>query len=338
MANPIPNNPLVSTTGGIFQGDLILVSGLVAALKDVRKNQWLLDFVFNSLTQDPVSYAHYGQNEVNAAKTWLLNQDIPIVPAYTLTSLKFPSVDVLLESSVEAESTLGDINDQVSEPIDAITPGIAQPITLFGPFSASYNPLTGTVTLPFATALIQAGQAAIVDTNSNIAYQIIKVVDAQNYDILPLINPLPNFNQATIVPASVLFTNNMGGVFMKETYSIGLHVAGEPTNLYRLQSLIIFILMRYKNIYFENRGLRRATVTMGRFEKDETFEGQIVYSRYINFQCFTKYQWPIDIEPPLTAILPIVQVINPLPTPPTYLQQVQLQGWQLLSDPLPSIK
>lgn len=338
MANPVPNIPLVSTCSGLFQGDLILQTGIIAAIKDIKANPWLIDFIFNSYTQDPVSYAQYGQKEVNEAKKWLLNQDIPVVPAYNLNSLKFPMVDVLLEQSVEAESTLGDINDQVSETIDAVTPGIAQPVILFGPFAAQYDALTGTVTLPFPTAFIEEGQVAIVDNVNNVAYTIIKVIDSQNYSILPLINPLPNFSQATIVPASALFTDNMGGMFFSETYSIGMHVSGEPTNLYRLQSLILFVLMRYKNIYFENRGLRRTTISLGRFEHDDNFEGQIIYSRWINFKCYVKHLWPISITPPLVAILPSIKVIEPLPTPPSYLQQAQLQGWTMLPDVSPQFK
>lgn len=116
---PLTNSqiPISSIVSGIIQSDILLKSGIEAAIADIKANPWLLDFVFNGLNQDPLSANTQGQKEVDAAKTWLLNNDINVELAWNFNSPKVPSFSILLDSSVEAESTLGDVNDEVDRKI-----------------------------------------------------------------------------------------------------------------------------------------------------------------------------------------------------------------------------
>jgi hypothetical protein len=329
-----------SLVPGITQSDILLKTGIEAAIKDIKANPWLLDFIFNGLNQDLISSNVYGQKEVDAAKYWFLHNDINVQLAWTLNQPKVPCFSILLESSVEAESTIGDINDLTSEQIDAVTPGIAQQPIVAGPFSCGYDQMTGLVTIPSADATYQINTGClIVDNVNNKAYPILDVVTTTSFIIGLGINPPPNFNTATIVPASFLFTDDIGSCQFTDTFSIGVYALGEQTNLWRLQSLLMFIFLRYKNIYFENRGLRRATLSLGRFEVNDDFNGQILFSRFFNFRCFVKSWWPTTISPPLTgvSVYPLT-VISPTPTPPAYLQQVYQQGWGMVGDKFPPLK
>lgn len=325
---------------GSLRATLSLKRVYGAAIKDIKANPWLIDFIFNGLNQDILSNGIYGQKEVDAAKYWLLHNDINVLLAWTLNSPKIPCFSILLESSVEAESTLGDINDLTEEQIDAVTPGIAQQPIVAGPFPCGYDQMTGLVTLPPADATYQINTSClIVDNINNKAYPILDVVSPDSFIIGLGINPLPNFNTATIIPAQMLFTDDIGSCQFTETFSIGVYALGEQTNLWRLQSLLMFIFLRYKNIYFENRGLRRATLSLGRFEVDQDFNGQILFSRFFNFRCFVKSYWPTTISPPLTgfSVYPI-KVLGMSKTPGAYLSQVQNQGWGSPFDVFPKLK
>jgi len=111
---PLTNSqiPISSIVPGITQSDIIIKTGIEAAIADIKANPWMLDFIFNGLGQDPLYNNTQGQKEIDQAKLWLLNNDINVELAWNLNSPKIPTFSILLESSVEAESTLGDVNDQ----------------------------------------------------------------------------------------------------------------------------------------------------------------------------------------------------------------------------------
>ena len=221
--------------------------------------------------------------------------------------------------------------------LDAVDPGIKVQPVVIGPFVATYTPSTGLVTFPEASAtyLINTG-CLVVDNTNNKAYPIVQVNSTNSFTIAQNISPQPNFNNATIIPAQSLFRNHIGSCFYTETFSIGCYAIGEQTNLWRLQSLLMFIFLRYKNIFFENRGLRRATMTLGRFEQMQTegMNGQIIFARYFNFRCFVKHYWPTVISPMLTGVAVYdLKVIGGGMTSPGYLKQAQQQGWEMEDDP-----
>lgn len=196
------------------------------------------------------------------------------------------------------------------------------------------------MTIPVAASTYTINtNCLILDNINNKAYPILRLESTDSFLIGSGISPAPNFETATIIPAQRLFIDDIGSCFYTETFSIGVYSIGEATNLWRLQSLLMFIFLRYKNIFFENRGLRRATMSLGRFEVDKDFHGQILFARFFNFKCYVKHYWPTTISPPLTGVsIYDLRIITNELTPKALLNQAQNQGWVMKGDPINPFK
>ena len=325
------------TIHGIFQSDILIKTGIEAAIADMRANPWVLDYMFYGLRQDPLSRKQYGEIEVNRAKQWFLNNDIKVLGSYQLSKEALPCISIDLMSSVEEVSSLGDVNAVPDESIDAVTPGIAQPAYTFGPFTPSYNSLTGHVTLPanMATLLIFSGQI-LIDQTLQKGYVITEVLDQQHFNIIKgLVNP--NFNNTYIAsnPGQNTYIQTIESCFFKETWSIGVHCYEDPFFTYYLYSILMYIFLRYKQANFEARGFERTVISAGDYKPDERFGGQTIFSRYITVSGAVKYYWPKYITQPIQGVLVYdlnINTNNQYSTPGSLLAQAKLQGWILDGD------
>jgi hypothetical protein len=115
---------------GIFQPDLVLRSAIIAALKDIRENPWLIDYVFRSLSEDALTAGTYGEAEIAQAKKWLLNTDFPVFMATRLDESKLPCISIALMESAETEQTHGDIHYQPTEVVEGDSPNAGMVVTL----------------------------------------------------------------------------------------------------------------------------------------------------------------------------------------------------------------
>lgn len=112
---------LATKTFGIFQSDVVLRTALIAALNDIKKNPWLLDYVFAQLPADPLTNQdpHYGEKGKEEAKKWFLSTDIPVIMADMPDEPIIPSITISLVQSDPAEDTLGDLDFTVFEKVPA---------------------------------------------------------------------------------------------------------------------------------------------------------------------------------------------------------------------------
>ena len=74
----------------MFCGDIIIKNAIEFSLEDIRKNTWLIDDCFGNLLTNPLLKEKYGIAEVNRAKEFILNNNIPIyLPSPTRILLKY---------------------------------------------------------------------------------------------------------------------------------------------------------------------------------------------------------------------------------------------------------
>lgn len=218
--------PTLTEPLGIHQSDIIIRSALIAGLDDLRANPWLLDYVFSSLPKDDLTKNDYGQREVDNAKKWFLNTEIPVIMNTRIDETKVPAISVSLMDSNESDTTLGDVH---------------------------YVPVEYTV----------------------------------------------EKDSKAVTLESLVF---------KETYSIGCHAAGETTFATYLHSIVVFILLRYKQRLLEARGFERSTVSSSDFRRNEMFENEMVFSRWISLSGYVRNYWPKDVDLLITSTEPAVIV------------------------------
>ena len=270
---------------GIFQGDLIIRTGIIAAINDMRANPWVLDYVFRSLAYDDLTKREYGQKEIDKAKKWFLTTDIPVVNALRVDNIKLPCISISLQDSSEAEKTLGDVNYLPKEGYDLLWPNIAGPFT-----PTSYDPDTGEVGIPdniMANAPVTTAMA-IVDVNEK-SYQILSV-DGNIAKILP--NQLVSLNNCTLRNIPPAYDVKLESINFNETYVVGCHARGEPYECIYLHSITLFALMRYRQTLFEARGFERSGLSSSDLRTNDAFDAEIVYSRFITLRGVVRQYWP----------------------------------------------
>ena len=205
---------------GIFQGDVILRAALLEGIADLRRNPYLLDYIFASLPKDALTAKKYGTQEVAQAKKWFQATEIVVFQSVRLDKPKFPCISVSMVGESEAENTIADVHylpqDTDSEEWPALTPA-------FSPMS--YVASTGCMVLPSETTsdLIVAPGMVVVDDN-NVPHTIVEV-DDRNTIFLDA-NTVAPFTKAVIKGETPSRIVTIESVREKEIFEVDFSVQG----------------------------------------------------------------------------------------------------------------
>jgi hypothetical protein len=286
-------------TFGIFQSDLIIRSALTQGLAELRKKSWLLDFCFASLPQDELTAKDYGQSTVDKAREWFQAQKLPVMMNTTNQApTTFPCLSIQLVSSNEDAKTHGDVNYDPTEDNDMAWP------VLYGPFDAVfYDPVTGKLVFPddVANKLVLFEGQIVIDRTGGF-HQIIEAIDAVTVTIDK--NLTVDFSQAVVKGQPPSLITSIESVVFAETYQIGCHVSGDPEQLTWLHSIVVFLLLAYKQTLLEARNFERSIISSSEFS-DNPFLGsgeQLVYSRFITLSGYVRQMWPGSIANKITGV------------------------------------
>jgi hypothetical protein len=292
---PLPD-ALTTKVLGIHQGDIIIKSALDVAMADLRANPSVLNFVWASLPQDPITWKEYGMMELQRAKKWFMDTNIPVKISPIRNEMTLPCIVVTLADSSEAtnESTLGDVNPEVQfETTYGDWPALTRPFT-----PSSYDPITGIVMmrtkdLP-ADILISEGMFIVDKTGT--PYEILTVYDTVSFKIAPA--TVADFKGAVLKGHRPAWVTSVESSSFRESYQISVNVGGEPTLTVLLHSVVVFCLLRYKQLLLEARGFERSTFTSSDLKINQSLpETEPVFTRNINLSGYVRQYWPKIIAP-----------------------------------------
>lgn len=289
--------PTTTKSLGIHQPDVIIRSALIAGMRDIRANPWLLDYCFASLAQDDLTKADYGKSQIAEAKKWFLQNEVKVTLDIHIQPAEFPAITIKLISSDENDTTLADVDSEIEEPADMEWP------VLIGPFTpTSYDALTGTVTLPVDTLkdyILLPGAVSLVDAQLR-SYVITDITDDRTVVIAP--GSQVNLTDATIRATLPAQRITLEGSWANDVYSIGCHVQGEPAYVLYLESIVRFCLFRYRQRLLEARGFESSVVSAADVSREEMLEVENTFSRYLGLSGRIRNYWPKDLVPVMTGI------------------------------------
>jgi hypothetical protein len=284
---------------GIHQSDVVIRSAIVAALADMRAQPWLFDYVFASLPQDALTWKEYGEQSIGEAKKWFLANDIPVKMSPVLNEVQLPCITIALVESSEAvpETTLADIDADGYELNDRTWPALTTPFT-----PKSYNANTGTITLQdtMPAGVAVAPGMFIVDALGG-THEILKVLSATSFTIQAY--TMADFSNSTLKSHNPAWVTAVESSSYRETYRVAIHVGGDPVKLTWIHSVVVFALLRYKEALLEARGFERSTMTSSEFTREEKFESEMVFSRYVNVSGYVRHYWPKAVTPVIDAVI-----------------------------------
>jgi hypothetical protein len=108
-----------------------------------------------------------------------------------------------------------------------------------------------------------------------------------------------------VVSAPKKKTVSLESVEFRETYEIGCHAHSEPAYLTYLHSILIFILLRYKEELLEARGLTRTSISSGPVMVNQSFQiSQPVYTRMTTLAGFVHQYWPKFFTGVIQGVVP----------------------------------
>lgn len=284
-----------SSAYGIFQGDIIIRTAVKAAIDDLRANPWALDYVFSSLDKDELTRATYGQKEMDRAKQWFLNNDIPVVNNLRVDNLRLPCVSISMQESTEVENTLADKNYDVDEVFAEYSP------VLYGPFAAiGYDVTEGRLLMPAEVLnTIIPTEGMIIEDSAGCSSSIIEAHGEEVFIQPNLLLKTGKLWMKSRFKQKV----QLEAANFKESYVVGCHARGEPFECLYLHSIVLFALMRYRQKLLEERGFLRSSVSSTDVRVNDAFDAEIVYSRFITLSGFVRQFWPKQIVNPIENVV-----------------------------------
>lgn len=271
---------------GIVQSDLLIRHAIIEGIRQLRANPWLLDYIWSWQKYDSLTKNKYGQKEIDQAKKWFLSTEIPVFLYGLQENIQSPSVTIQLSNAEPEHVTLGDIHYTPSIEVD-------HPTEQWPPLTAPLNPVydnsAGKIVLPEDPGIIIVPGLKMVLSNGT-AYEIQKVDSNTVFYIEEGL--VVDLKDSVIKSNSAKVLLPLESMMYKETYIIGCHVNTEPAHLLYLYSIIAFVLLWGKEELLEARGFAKSFFNASDFGKNEAFQVENMWARYINLTGTVQHIWP----------------------------------------------
>jgi len=276
---------------GLSTTDALIKVAIELAIEDLLKNPWIIEHMYSAFIESPILNQKYGYKEAARAKEFLLNNKINFYLKHRQDKMDFPCVTISLSQSSEDKnlSTLGDLShivlDYTSEEIDRPISYIIKPTQII-----SYDPLTGIMEIPENElySLIQPDMVAINPENGE-GYVIIEKAGNQGFRIQTDLTI--DFEKIAIIPRYLTYRARMERIVSQESYSIGCHAHGDPALTLFLYNVVKYALLRYREGLFEHFNFQLGSITATDTVKNDSFEADNVYSRFINLTGQVEEYW-----------------------------------------------
>lgn len=294
---PLDVPGILSEVKGVPSSDILIRNAVLIGLDDLRQNPWQLQLVFNGLLDDPFTKDLYGAKEISKAVNWFLKTNIPVIMDFTMTSSpSMPVIIISLDSSNEAEASLGDVHYVPGQLTEAEFEPLGQK------FSAQYNSVTGLV-IPSIPVIVNT-KMVLVD-KTGVKYPII---DSQldvngNENLLIQKGLTADFSECVLEWSDKRIRVNLESCNLKETYNITCNAKGEPYYALYLYSIVLYSLMRYKKTLLEGRGFERSVISSTKMMTNNSLGptgSENIWCRVLTVTGYSRMYWATQTSERIT--------------------------------------
>jgi hypothetical protein len=311
--------------------DILLRTAFQGALQDLRANDWILRDIFNSLPGDQLSSPEYAKEWVEAIK-WTKTQDIPVFLQHRSDLPTFPSI-VLVNNGYREMTERAALAD-VIEPYPEQTspqPLTTTPTYVYPAFTPkTYDASTGTVTFPAGlnTTLMAPGLFLVSATNQ--AYVVKKVLNAAQFQVAAGVTD--DFTAAYVLPPTNVWNLAKERTFLEHRYSVFAAAQGSPIYALWLNAIVSYVLLRYKEVYFEGRGFVLSTWSAGPLTLDSRFDHEKVFFVETSLTGQVEMNVIKYAAPRLYETYGEIVIADGPRTPSEYRAQVNASNWKMAAD------
>lgn len=277
----------------MFPGDVIIKLAVELGLEDLRNNPWIIEDIFSDFIENPMLSQKYGMKEIQNAKDFIANNKINIYMAHRLDKEEFPCVTIALGPSNEDKSlaTLGDLDidteDFNPEDVEKTIPWIIPPFDI-----VNYDQTTGIVTIPKSDSFKYLNPGMLlVDFETGNAW-VINAKKAGNKIVIDAGADLGDAQKFGIAPKYRGYRAKRERIISQESYSIGCHIHGDPTNLLFLFAFVKYALLRYREGLLEYNNFQLSNLACSEMVRNSSFQqAENVFSRFITLSGQTEESW-----------------------------------------------
>ena len=298
-------------TMAIIATDILIKSMLEAAIADYRANSWIVEDVFSGLASDPLAAPEAGWKEVKTAMNWFQRTDIPVLLQHRIGDApKIPCISIAYQPSREMQerASLGDdgiVEDYTSHGNGEII--AVQKITRnFTP--SEYDKSEGLFTMPKGVSTEVMSSGNYVVAKSGKAYEITRIVGTKQFNVAP--GTIDDFTDCYIAPKSTVWNVHREITFLSESYQIGCHTQNDPSTTIWLWQLVFYSFLRYKEAFLEGRGFELSGLQSSALERNQQFEAENVFSKYITISGQTCGTWIKFIAPKLESVTGGIKILD----------------------------
>ena len=317
---------------GILATDVLIKTMIEAALADLRKNNWILDDIFDGLANDPLAKGDFGYKEVERAKEWFLGNAIEVYLSNRIDTPRFPCITVVKLSSREMQERAAMADGFETEDIEprGITTQAQKILPAFTP--KAFDKAKGIVTLPdgVTTSKVLSGQF-LVSKRSSKAYIIGQVLTESQFQISANISD--DFTEAYIAPPTSLWNLQKELTFLEESFAVGMHAESDLNQAIWLRQLTQYIFLRYREAYIERRGFELSTFNVGSIDINPHFNGtEMVFTCMMTVSGQVEANFIKYAAPKLQKVRGGIRIIDGPKTPEDYIKYAEAQGWSMEAD------
>jgi len=267
--------------------EFVIETVLRDGLGDLKTNPNKLDDLFSRFTE-----AHFinqfGITQITRLKTYIQNNQIKLTQSHSMIQTVIPCISIQLIRADESEGIQNLGNEYLDEEEDK-TPTVIVPVVDPG----TYDTLTGKLTIINAADL------------SGVCPNLIFVDSlGTKFDIKPGNSNLSG-NKFINIGSGMEPSLAAGGrieswidfkrterrmIRLRETIRLGCH-AKDDIHIAKYLYYIVMYILKSRQDSMINRGLHLDRGTASIFDREDTFSGENVFSRYIDVNCITEFDW-----------------------------------------------
>ena len=276
--------------------DLIVESVIRDGLANLKADPTIIDDLFAQLAY---TYADrkYGAAEIAKIKTWITGSDaenISIMQAYNVADAKLPAIVIQLGSDIESEAFLDDFEEDLQEDI---TSGAAlAAITKVAAFTpTSYDSTANIVYVADGVDLSVVYDNYIFVDASDTEHTITNAISDVDGDKFFIIEP----NGAVDVAGDCTIKT-----FLEYTQ---LEIRGSHQNVQLLLTVttkdalttkFLYTILKYilksRKKSLMQRGMAKITMSGSDFNRNQQYEGDVVYTRFLTLSGHILESWRSD--------------------------------------------
>lgn len=267
--------------------EFVLETVIRDGLGELKVNLTRLDDIFSRFKEAQFNN-QYGQSKIDQIKTYIQNNQIRIVQGLAMVPTTMPCISIQLIRADESEEMQNLGNDYL-ENDETKTPQVYVPVVDPG----TYDTLTGKLTITNSADLSAVCAGMVFVDASDVKFPIkspISNMSGSKYISIGS-GQTPDLSPGGRIESSIDFTRtDRRMIRLRETISLGCH-AKDDLHLTKFIYYILVYILKSRQESLINRGIELDRGTGNVFDRADEFEGENVFSRYLEVNCLTEFIW-----------------------------------------------